>query len=177
MRRATVDLPQPDSPTSPKVSPFETSKLTRSTARRMRRGSRSITRFSHGRETSKSRLTDSRLSRCMQPAGGAAYAGIQQIGALHEAAREASRAAWVEGTARWDGVEARHCAFDLNKTIRLRANFGNGSHEAHGIGMARRVDHVAHWPDLDVAPGVHDGDALRGLGDDAHVVRDEHHRG
>src|SRR5918992_2054171 len=114
MSRATVDLPQPDSPTSARVSPFETWKLTRSTARKMRRGSRSITRFSHGRDTSKSRLTDSSLRSCMEPAGGAACAGIQQVGALHQAATEASRAAWVEGTARRDGVEARHCAFDLN---------------------------------------------------------------
>ncbi len=40
--------------------------------------------------------------------------------------------------------------------------------------MARRVDHLAHRADLDDAPGIHHRHALRGLGDDAHVVGDEH---
>ena len=43
--------------------------------------------------------------------------------------------------------------------------------------MLRPVDDVGHRPDLDDAAGVHHGDAVRGLGDHAHVVRDQHHRG
>jgi hypothetical protein len=42
--RARVDLPQPDSPTRPTVSPRNTSKSTPSTARRVRRGSRKLSR-------------------------------------------------------------------------------------------------------------------------------------
>src|SRR6266850_7759128 len=115
MRRATVDLPQPDSPTSPRVSPLETSKVTRSTARSRRGGSPASTRLSHGRETSKSRLTDSRLRRGMEPTGGTTGSGGEEVGALGEAAREAPRAARVEGAARRDGVEARHGAVDLQQ--------------------------------------------------------------
>ena len=50
------------------------------------------------------------------------------------------------------------------------------AHQAHGVGMARGVDHLAHRPDLDDAPGIHHRDTVRGLGDHAHVVGDEHHR-
>src|SRR5215475_9673261 len=53
MSRATVDLPQPDSPTRPKVSPRAIEKLTPSTARSSARGLPSSTRLSHGGETSK----------------------------------------------------------------------------------------------------------------------------
>ena len=45
------------------------------------------------------------------------------------------------------------------------------------VRMLRAVDHVGDRPDLDDAPGVHHGDAIGGLGDHAHVVRDQHHRG
>ena len=43
--------------------------------------------------------------------------------------------------------------------------------------MARRFQDVAHRADLGEASGVHDHDAVGDLGDDAHVVRDQHHRG
>src|SRR5688572_32582108 len=47
----------------------------------------------------------------------------------------------------------------------------------YGIGVRRAMDDVGYRPDLDDAAGVHHGDAVAGLGDDAHVVRDQHHRG
>jgi hypothetical protein len=43
--------------------------------------------------------------------------------------------------------------------------------------MARALDHVAHRTDLDDPAGIHHGDAVGGLGDHAHVVGDQHHRG
>src|SRR6186997_478587 len=162
IRRATVDLPQPDSPTSARVSPLVTSKETRSTARNSRRGSRSITRLSHGRETSKSRLTDSSLSRCMQPTGGAAGPGVEQRRALDPAALEALRAARVEGAAGWNRVQTGHGAVDLNQTSLFRRNSRNRAHQAGGVRMARRMDDVAHRADLGDAPGVHHRDAVRG---------------
>src|SRR5688500_12698529 len=153
IRRATVDLPQPDSPTSASVSPRSTSRSTRSTARRMRRGSRSMTRLSHGRDTSKSRLTaSSRSSRGMEPAGREARSGRQQVRSFGQAALEALRAARVEGAAARDGVEARHGAFDLNKTGFFSRNSWDGAHEPYGVGVARRVDHFAHRADLGDAP-------------------------
>ena len=52
---ATVDLPEPDSPTSAKVSRWSIEKVTSAAAVSRRRGRRSITRLSHGFETSKMR--------------------------------------------------------------------------------------------------------------------------
>ncbi len=43
--------------------------------------------------------------------------------------------------------------------------------------MLGPVDDVGHRPDLDDAPGVHHRHPVGGLGDHAHVVGDEHHRG
>ena len=43
--------------------------------------------------------------------------------------------------------------------------------------MLRIVDHLLHRADLDDPAGVHHGDAVGGLGDHAHVVGDQHHRG
>ena len=46
-----------------------------------------------------------------------------------------------------------------------------------GVGMRRLVDHLVHRADLGDAAGVHHGHAVAGLGDHAHVVRDQHHGG
>src|SRR5687768_57920 len=151
MRRATVDLPQPDSPTRASVSPRSTSRLTWSTARRLRRGARSTTRFSHGGETSKSRLTDSSRSRAMEPAGRLARAGGQQVGTIREAALDAPRAARVESAAARDGVQPRHGAVDLHKAGFLNRDPRYGAHQAGRVRVARRVDHLAHRADLDHA--------------------------
>ena len=44
------------------------------------------------------------------------------------------------------------------------------------VGMLRVAEDRAHRPVLDDAPGVHDGDAVGGFGDDAEIVRDEQQR-
>ncbi len=44
------------------------------------------------------------------------------------------------------------------------------------VRMARPIHDPAHRADLDDPPGIHDGDAMRGLGDDAHIVRHQHDR-
>src|SRR5438552_1573008 len=131
MRRASVDLPQPDSPTSARVSPGATSKLTSSTARSRRRGSPSSTRLSQGRETSKSRLTRFKLRSAlrsgMQPAGGLARPRGKQAGTLDEAALEAPRTARIERAAWRDGIQPRHRAVDLRKTLALGRNARDGA--------------------------------------------------
>src|SRR6478736_9746025 len=147
MRRATVDLPQPDSPTSESVSPRLIVKEMPSTARRICRGARSITRFSHGRETSKSltrSFTSRRASpafttesgmhrsvapvllrsrrghlRGMQPARSEGFVGGKQVRPLGLAAIEDARAARIEGTARGNRVQARHRALDLRQALQL----------------------------------------------------------
>ena len=68
-------------------------------------------------------------------------------------------------------------AVDLRQPLALVDDRRNRAHQADRVRMLRPVDHVGDRPDLDDAPGVHHGDAIGGLGDDAHVVRDQHHRG
>src|SRR6266404_9103780 len=98
IRRAMVDLPQPDSPTSARVSPRRTSSVTPSTARSSLLPSPSSMRSSQGRETSKSRETASTLSNGarMQPAGGLALFSRHQLGTRAQAALEALGAARSE---------------------------------------------------------------------------------
>src|SRR6185436_5579748 len=160
MRRARVDLPQPDSPTRARVSPRATSKLTSSTARRRRRGLRSSTRLSHGAETSKSRLTRETLRSCMQPAGRFPRLGRDERRTLDEAALEAPGAARVERAAGRNGVQARHRPLDLREALPFGAQPRNGAHQAHGVGVARGVNYVSYPAQLDDAPGIHHGYAL-----------------
>src|SRR5258706_15166448 len=176
MSRATVDLPLPDSPTRASVSPALTSRSTPSTARSMRRGSPSRTRSSSGRETSKSRLTARRLRSGMQPAGRGARAHGDRVGTLGEAAREALRAARVEGTTRRDRVEAWHGAIDLDESFPFNCPFWNGAHQAGRIGGDLRLDDLAHRADLAEAAGEHPADALRRFAPHAHVLGAQHHR-
>ncbi len=42
--------------------------------------------------------------------------------------------------------------------------------------MARPIDDPAHRSDLDDPPGIHDGDPMRSLGDDSHIVGHQHDR-
>src|SRR5688572_24246224 len=198
MSRATVDLPQPDSPTSDSVSPRLISKETPSTAFRICRGERSITRFNHGGDTSKNfarsrtsmsvsgmhrpfapvgrRLRRSLLGR-VQPAGGVRLRGRQQVGALDLAAVEDARAARVERAAHGDRVEARHRAFDLRQALELLADGRDRAHQTRCVRVLRVVDDLLHGADLHDAARVHHGHAVRGFRDDTHVVRDQHDGG
>ncbi len=54
---------------------------------------------------------------------------------------------------------------------------GDAVHEALRVGVGGALDDVGDAADLDDAAGIHDGDAVGGLGDDAHVVGDEHDGG
>src|SRR5476649_2653035 len=144
MRRATVDLPQPDSPTSESVSPRSMVNDTPSTARRICRDPPSITRLSQGRETSKSRDRfrtsrsgpfTSRMhvlapilvqverggSRRMQPASRARFSRGKKNRALDRAAAEDARTPRIEGAPRRNRVEARHGALDLREAYDLLA--------------------------------------------------------
>ena len=120
--RASVDLPEPNSPTSPSVSPRQIVKSSPSTAFSQRRGSRSIRRESHGLETSKTllrprttrmgfdsvhRATRGRAA-VVEPAGRAAIADRQQRRALDPAAVECARTTRSECAAARDCGKPRH---------------------------------------------------------------------
>ena len=113
---------------------------------------------------------------CSQQAARVAPAS-QQVGPLDAAAVEGARAARVEGAAGRDRVQARHRAVDLQQPLAVLVHRRDRAHQARRCRDARAVDHLVHRADLGDAAGVHHGDAVAGLGDHAHVVRDQHHRG
>ena len=71
--------------------------------------------------------------------------------AVDAAALERAPAARVEGAALGDLAEARHRAIDLAQRRRPRMDARDRGHEPVGVGMPRRLDHVAHRTDLDLA--------------------------
>ncbi len=112
----------------------------------------------------------------MQPARRLRGAGVHQLGPLDAAALEHARAARIEGAAARNGVQARHGAVDLVELLAVHRHVGNGGHQAGRVRVRRLVDDLVHRADLGDAAGVHHRHAVAGLGDHAHVVRDQHHR-
>ena len=149
--RASVDLPEPDSPTMPSVSPRRIAKSTPSTAFSSRRGSRSISRVIQGLETSKTRREavdlDERggvascrasASACSQHAARA-LADREQRRPLGLAARETRAGSADESAAARDRGQARHRAGNLREarsTRRLQRR--DRRHQPLRVGVQRR---------------------------------------
>src|ERR1700730_4888385 len=164
-RRATVDLPQPLSPTSDSVVPRGMAKLMLSTARRLRRGWPVSIRCSQGLETSKlheTSIASSTISLAIartgtaarssvmrrllgiEPAGRLGRAGVHQHRAFDKAAIGNLRAARIEGAALRNGIQARHGAVDLTQTFDAMLQAGNTGHQPFGVGMRGLLHHVTH---------------------------------
>ncbi len=187
--RATVLLPQPDSPTSASVVPRAIEKLTPSTACTNWRGLPSSTRLQQRRrdveglrqvahlDTSQRRVTrDAFMAVRQQPAGGLRGAGGIRSG---RSPRQRSN------TCGQRGLKAQPCGMAVRRGIApsiceqafaVFVHRRDRAHQAGGVGMRRRMDDVVHRTDLGDAPGIHHRHAVAGLGDHAHVVRDQHHR-
>jgi hypothetical protein len=101
----------------------------------------------------------------------------QQIGPFARAPSERARTARMKRAARRYRGQARHSAVDLRKPLGFVAERRDRTHQSDRVRVLRAMDDVCHRTDLDDATRVHDSDAVCGLRDDAHVVRDEHHRG
>ena len=71
------------------------------------------------------------------------------------------------------GIEPSICGQPL---AGRRSTRWDRAHQAPGVRMRAAPDHVAYRTDLDNTSGIHHLDPVTGFGDDAHVVRDEHHR-
>src|SRR5579883_1121750 len=186
--RARVDLPQPDSPTTPKVSPSARSKEMLSTARSkalpLRRSAppsarapspprRSPRRLPLGRRRAR-RVAVGLAERVMAahpPAPPGAQLGLQGAAML-----VGEGAARVEEAAPRPVVEAGNDAGDRREAGLAGAALGQGGEERRGVGVLRRREELRRAPLLDDLPRIHDGDALRRLGDDAHIVGDENER-
>jgi hypothetical protein len=123
-------------------------------------------------------MPDERLDRtpASQHAARVVPDGLE-LGPLAAAALDRARGSAGGTRSRTARVEARHRAVDLGQPLDRRADRRDRAHQADRVRVARPVDHVGDRADLDDAPGVHDRDAVGGLGDHAHVVRHQHHRG
>ena len=150
--RATVDLPQPDSPTSASVSPRA---IVEGRRRRPRAAARAAcarcTRFEPGRrdvevardvgncDAAAARLRHAR-QLASQPAGGAAGADRRRSSGRSRRQRSKRlRAARMERAARRDRVEPRHRAVDLHQPLALAApSVGIEPIRPDRVGMLRR---------------------------------------
>ncbi len=194
--RASVDLPQPDSPTSPSVSPAWTSRSTPSTARTLptarrrmpseRTGkclctsvarSSTVAALAHATRPGAARRLAPHLQRQVtgvEMARRALRGQRRQLVAALEAVRAARREhAARRGGARRGGRSAR----DRGQPPRPRAvQPRDRAEQAPGVGMQRIAEHRARRALLDHAAGVHHEDPVGDPRDHAHVVRDQHDR-
>ena len=180
--RATVLLPQPDSPTSASVLPFSMAKLTPSTACTNCRALRSMTRFNHGADTSK---VLARSCTCDQRRHAAAPCTNQQAARVWRALRSSGRSRrqrsitcgqrGLKAQPCGNRIQPRHRTVDLQQPLARVVHRRDRAHQPGGVGVRRMVDHLVHRPDLADAPGVHHGHPVAGFGDHAHVVGDQHH--
>src|SRR5688500_10337605 len=181
MVRPVVDLPQPDSPTSPSVSPGMTSNDTSSTA---------WTRAT-SRESSPPRIGKYFLRfRTLRRGSAMGWTSVEEAGHLvawpHFLERRCvvevhgfgQRAAGREAAAR-PGVaaERRHRAGNRLQLLFLGGSdvdARDGAEQPLRVRVQRLLEQLAHRRFFDDLCAVHHAHALGGLRDDAHVVRDEH---
>jgi len=86
-----------------------------------------------------------------------------------------------EGAARREGASGRERGERRNRAGNGDEFFGateagSGAEKSFGVGMARAAKNFGDRALLDDSPGVHDGDAVGDLRDDAEIVRDEKER-
>src|SRR5690242_12802686 len=196
--RPSVDLPQPDSPTSPSVSPVLISRSTPSTActcptvRCKTPEATGNHTFRSLIETSGSADVHARV-RVLTAVSGTlelhAGLGDPARGALGVAdrlqVRRVPRAAVdAEGTAGMEGAAFRQVDQAWGQTLdRLQGLVAFGveardrPQEGPGVGMLRMRKDVGRGAGLDDAACVHHDHALAHPGDYSEVVRDEHGRG
>src|SRR3954470_17812727 len=187
--RPTVDLPQPDSPTSASVSPGLIDRLTPSTAytcpvvRRSRPfliGKcffRFVTSSTGGRGSGMA----ASIETFGMPAGGPACRSFLLVGRrLAAAAIVCKRAARRERAASREMSERGHDAGDflqaplgLTRAAAHQFEPRDRSHQPVRIGMQWTREQVTDARLFDLLAGIHHDHALRGLGDDAEIVRDE----
>ncbi len=87
---------------------------------------------------------------------------------------EAEGAARGEDAARRNVDEVRQAALDRHQRVaRFVVRIDLTSEQRQGIGMPRIVEQAGSRPGLDNFAGVHNGDVVANLGDQAEAVRDE----
>src|SRR5262245_11923326 len=175
MARPVVDLPQPDSPTSPKVPPRLSAKLMPSTACTVATRRWMMVPLVKGKCTlrSSTRTTSSPPPAARALAGEASGAGIVEAGlpmlgrklgerwAGRAAGFASEAAARREGTARRQLRQIGRLALDGHQAAPdLAVKAGDGRHQAQGVGMAGLFVEDARGGGFDDAASVHDGNAV-----------------
>ena len=202
--RPSVDLPQPDSPTMPSVSPRRTSSETPSTAwttsrmpRRTEvdRTGKCLTRSTASSSTGVSPVDAHALSRSGSPLREAARSAGRTAGSRWHASRrpgadafeqlrpgraelEAVRAARREAAARRRGERRGRRPGNRREPADARpVDARDRAEQAPGVGVLGVAEDRGLRPLLDDAARVHHDDPLGEVGDDAHVVGDDQDRG
>src|ERR1700726_733853 len=176
-QRANVDLPQPDSPTRPSVSPFAIAREIPSTARTAGRSPRSraahvfgpvnaklfrkpstsssgVTELSECKTRNFVTLPDVHLARLVAPAN------------LHDAGAAILIAAPPRRM-----TKRRDCAWNRLE-LHLDVDARDRADERARIGMSRRAKELANGRRLHQLARVHNGDPLAGLRDNSEIVGD-----
>src|SRR5262249_38320323 len=175
-----VVLPQPDSPTSPSVSPGPIVKLIPSTAFTIPRGlpksDPPTGKCFRRSRTASSGLSTRGLLLEGHPATHAAVTVEALLGRLLDAATlDRSRAAGMKGASGREGREIGRLA--RNAVERLTdAQLRDRVEERLRVGMPGAVEEAAHRLHLHDLARVHHADPVAHLGDDAEVVCDEDQR-
>src|SRR5262245_15697820 len=195
MQRPVVVLPQPDSPTSPSVSPRRSSKLTPSTARTRPEWPpksppatrKCFTRFRTSRSEGPSFTSgpgDAPRQGAVEVGGLPARAHVSAAAhrakrrRLGDAALDAEGAARREGAAGREPREIRWLALDRVQARAARlVQTRHRAQQAERVGMARIGVDLARRAALDDAPGVHHVHSIGVSRDDAEVVGDDQHGG
>src|SRR5262245_26329820 len=177
-QRATVDLPQPDSPTSPKVSPVAMSKETPSTARTSERRPRMASSQAPSPRMGKFLARPSTLSNgCTTRLHGVTCDPVirvdqfkrrQDLPANVQAIRATRHIAASGGSIqqRRDGTRDRlksHLAIDAR----------DRTHQGARVGMHWLLEQRARGGSFDELTRVHDGHAVARLRHYAEIMRDQ----
>src|SRR5688572_23729529 len=183
MAKPVVLLPQPDSPTRPKVSPRRTSNDTPSTAFTLPTWRRMTAPAITGKWTLRS-LTSRTVSGADIGAElGMKMTGREMIGSASDQHRAlaadvgSAPAARREGAARRQVGEVGWRALDRHEPrARFLVEARHRGHQADRVGMARPGVDLARRPRLDDAAAVHDADPIGVARHHAEIVGDQDQR-
>ena len=185
---AVVVLPQPDSPTTPRVLPL-LDRRTRCRPPRARcRGCHRTNRA--GRENACVSPTASRTAitllpptRRPRPALASQQRAVLTVaehrsdgGASDAAAIERRRAAWREGAAGRQRGKVGRLALDRGQPLAAVAHARDRVQQRLGVRMRGRIENARHRTGFHHASGVHHRKLVAHLGDDAEIMGDEDQR-
>ena len=199
--RASVDLPHPDSPTIPSVSPRRTWSETPSSALTDATSCLNTMPSVIGKcfvTSATSSRTSAHAARLVEPELGdhphrllelpvlgekacvevvRVEAGTRRLRQLAAAAVEGEAAARPEPAAGGRAKERGRLTADLRQALELDVEPRQRAEETPGVRVEWMLEQRVDRRVLRDAGGVHDDDLVRRLGDDAEIVRDEDHGG